>query len=495
MLVNLVRSLARIHADYFKPGVAVFVVMFMSVTFVGNMAGAGERPDSFADQVERLSPAVVNISTTTIVNDGQGMEMPQFPPGSPFEEFFKNFGDNNRKRRAQSLGSGFIIDDKGIVVTNHHVIENAEEIRVILADETSFTAKVLGQDKKTDIAVLKIEPGDTELVSVKFGDSDALRVGDWVLAIGNPFGLGGTVTAGIVSARGRDIGNGPYDDFIQTDASINRGNSGGPLFNVDGDVIGINTAIFSQSGGSVGIGFAISSNLASRVADQLSEFGKTRRGWLGVFIQEVTTDIAESLGLDEAAGALVSTVNENSPAFVAGVEPGDVILKFDGKAIERMRDLPRIVAETDIGSKVEVELFRQGKKKIVIVELGELEKAELVGLVDSDSDSGPGDKQSFGSLGMSVQDLDAKLAEELGIDPELTGVVVVDVIPGSPAADKGLAPGDIIRRYGQRRVDDALALAKDIKVAENGGKSGILILVERDGRERFVQIGFAEKTE
>ena len=421
--------------------------------------------------------------------------MPQFPPGSPFEEFFKNFGDNNRKRRAQSLGSGFIIDDKGIVVTNYHVIENAEEIRVILADETSFTAKVLGQDKKTDIAVLKIEPGDTELVSVKFGDSDALRVGDWVLAIGNPFGLGGTVTAGIVSARGRDIGNGPYDDFIQTDASINRGNSGGPLFNVEGEVIGINTAIFSQSGGSVGIGFAISSNLASRVAEQLSEFGKTRRGWLGVFIQEVTSDIAESLGLDEATGALVSTVNENSPAFVAGVEPGDVILTFDGKAIERMRDLPRIVAETDIGSKVEVELFRQGKKMTVMVELGELEKAELVGLVDSDAGSASGDKQSFGSLGFSVQDLDAKLAEELEIDAELTGVVVVEVVPGSPAADKGLAPGDIIRRYGQRRVEDALGLAKDIKVAENGGKSGILILVERDGRERFVQIGFAEKAE
>ena len=495
MLVNMVRLLANGNANHIKSGVVVFVVMFMSVTFAGGIAGAGERPDSFADQVERLSPAVVNISTTTIVNDGQRMEMPQFPPGSPFEEFFKNFGDNNRKRRAQSLGSGFIIDDKGIVVTNYHVIENAEEIRVILADETSFTAKVLGQDKKTDIAVLKIEPGDTELVSVKFGDSDALRVGDWVLAIGNPFGLGGTVTAGIVSARGRDIGNGPYDDFIQTDASINRGNSGGPLFNVEGEVIGINTAIFSQSGGSVGIGFAISSNLASRVAEQLSEFGKTRRGWLGVFIQEVTSDIAESLGLDEATGALVSTVNENSPAFVAGVEPGDVILTFDGKAIERMRDLPRIVAETDIGSKVEVELFRQGKKMTVMVELGELEKAELVGLVDSDAGSASGDKQSFGSLGFSVQDLDAKLAEELEIDAELTGVVVVEVVPGSPAADKGLAPGDIIRRYGQRRVEDALGLAKDIKVAENGGKSGILILVERDGRERFVQIGFAEKAE
>ena len=219
------------------------------------------------------------------------------PPGSPFEDFFRNFGDKNQQRRAASLGSGFIIDDAGLVVTNFHVIENAEEITVTLANETVFTAEVLGQDQKTDIAVLKIDPGDTELTAVPFGNSDSLRVGDWVLAIGNPFGLGGTVTAGIVSARGRDIGNGPYDDFIQTDASINRGNSGGPLFNLDGEVIGINTAIFSQSGGSVGIGFAISANLAINVVDQLEEFGRTRRGWLGVFIQEVTPEIAESLGL------------------------------------------------------------------------------------------------------------------------------------------------------------------------------------------------------
>ncbi|MEL0197569.1 MAG: trypsin-like peptidase domain-containing protein, partial [Rhodobiaceae bacterium] len=291
------------------PALAGLAIMFVTLE-----VGAADRPDSFADQVDRLSPAVVNISTTTIVNEGPAMDMPQFPPGSPFEDFFKNFGDNDRKRRASSLGSGFIIDDAGIVVTNFHVIENAEEITVTLADETAFTAKVLGQDQKTDIAVLKIDPGDAELTAVPFGDSDSLRVGDWVLAIGNPFGLGGTVTAGIVSARGRDIGNGPYDDFIQTDASINRGNSGGPLFNTDGEVIGINTAIFSQSGGSVGIGFAISSNLAKRVTSQLAEFGTTRRGWLGVFIQEITPDIAESLGLDTAAGALVSTVNENSPA-------------------------------------------------------------------------------------------------------------------------------------------------------------------------------------
>ena len=355
------------------------MIMAFAMIFVSTNLFASERPDSFADQVEKLSPAVVNISTTTVVNDGQAMDMPQFPPGSPFEEFFKNFGDNNRQRKAQSLGSGFIIDDKGIVVTNYHVIENAEEIRVVLADEASFTAEVLGQDKKTDIAVLKIDPGDTELTAVSFGDSDELRVGDWVLAIGNPFGLGGTVTAGIVSARGRDIGNGPYDDFIQTDASINRGNSGGPLFNTDGDVIGINTAIYSQSGGSVGIGFAISSNLAQRVADQLIEFGQTRRGWLGVYIQEVTSDIAESLGLEDDIGALISSVNEDGPAARGGIQPGDVVVEFDGKVIEKMRDLPRIVAETDIGATVKVELFRQGKRKNFTVTIGELEKAELAG--------------------------------------------------------------------------------------------------------------------
>jgi serine protease Do len=418
------------------------------------------------------------------------MDMPQFPPGSPFEEFFKNFGDDNRQRRASSLGSGFIIDAEGIVVTNFHVIENAEQITVTLSDETSFTAKVLGQDQKTDIAVLKIDPGDTTLTAVPFGDSDSLRVGDWVLAIGNPFGLGGTVTAGIVSARGRDIGNGPYDDFIQTDASINRGNSGGPLFNTDGEVIGINTAIFSQSGGSVGIGFAISSNLAKRVTKQLVEFGTTRRGWLGVFIQEVTSDIAETLGLEESGGALVSSVNENSPADIAGLEPGDVILSFDGKKIERMRDLPRIVAETDIGTTVVVEIFRGGRLSTVDVTLGELEKAELVGLVGEQPE---GDAQTLDRLGFTVDDLDAELAVELGLDETLTGVVVTEVAAGSPAMEKGVEPGDIIRRFGQRRVVSAADLATSVGETVDAGRSGVLLLIERDGRERFVQIGFAEK--
>ena len=467
------------------PALAGLAIMFMTFE-----VGAAERPESFADQVERLSPAVVNISTTTIVNGGPNMDMPQVPPGSPFEDFFKNFGDNDRKRRASSLGSGFIIDDAGIVVTNFHVIENAEEITVTLADETVFTAEVLGQDQKTDIAVLKIDPGDTKLTAVPFGDSDSLRVGDWVLAIGNPFGLGGTVTAGIVSARGRDIGNGPYDDFIQTDASINRGNSGGPLFNVEGEVIGINTAIFSQTGGSVGIGFAISSNLAKRVTTQLAEYGTTRRGWLGVFIQEVTPDIAESLGLDEAMGALVSTVNESSPAEAAGLEPGDVIVRFDGKSIEKMRDLPRIVAETEIGATVDVDLIRNGSSMTVQVTLGELEKAELVGIVGEESQ---GEVESFDKLGFSVDNLDAELAADLGLDPDMRGVVVTEVVDGGPAAAKGLQPGDVIKRFGQRRVENAADLAKSVAETLESGRAGVLLLVESEGRERFIQIGFAKE--
>ncbi len=323
-------------------------VLALCLAILNSPAQAADRPDSFADLAERLSPAVVNISTSMVVKDGSRPALPRFPEGSPFEDFFKEFEDRGQSRRTQSLGSGFIIDSSGIVVTNNHVIENADKISVILANDEVFEAELIGRDQKTDIAVLKIDPGNTRLSAVSFGDSDKLRVGDWVIAIGNPFGLGGTVTAGIVSARGRDIGSGPYDDFIQTDASINRGNSGGPLFNLDGDVIGINTAIFSQSGGSVGIGFAISANLATQVVQQLQDFGRTRRGWLGVFIQEVTEDIAESLGLKTANGALVASVTENGPADKAGLQAGDVILKFDGQAVEKSRDLPRIVAETAV---------------------------------------------------------------------------------------------------------------------------------------------------
>ena len=477
-----------LRARVAAPITTVLVVMFMTTG-----AMAQDRPGSFADQVDELSPAVVNISTTTIINDRPQRNLPQFPPGSPFEDFFRGPGGDSKPRRTTSLGSGFIVDAKGIVVTNFHVIENAEEITVTLADETSFTATVLGQDRKTDIAVLKIDPAGTDLNAVSFGDSDELRVGDWVMAIGNPFGLGGTVTAGIVSARGRDIGNGPYDDFIQTDASINSGNSGGPLFNLDGEVIGINTAIFSQSGGSVGIGFAISSNLATRVVDQLSEFGTTRRGWLGVFIQEVTPDIAEALGLGESMGALVSSVNDKSPADTAGVEPGDVIISFDGKHIERLRDLPRIVAETDIGAEVNVELHRNGKRLTVRVTLGELEQAELAGLVNGGGSQDQGNPRDLDGLGLVVDDLTEKVARDLGLDPSVTGVVITKVTQGGPAFNKGVAEGDIIRRFGQRPVTNAADLIRSVDEARAAERSGVLLYIERDGSVFFRHIGFADQ--
>ena len=471
------------------------MVMGAAIAFVMicvTMTQALARPDSFADLAERLSPAVVNISTTTVVSRGNGQDIPQFPPGSPFEEFFKEFGERGQTRRAQSLGSGFIIDKAGIVVTNNHVIENADQITIYLSNEDSYEAEVIGRDAKTDIAVLKFDPKGADITAVSLGDSDTLRVGDWVLAIGNPFGLGGTVTAGIVSARGRDIGSGPYDDFIQTDASINRGNSGGPLFDMDGAVIGINTAIFSQSGGSVGIGFAISSNLAAQVIDQLVEYGRTRRGWLGVFIQEVTDDIAESLGLEEAIGALVSNVTEGGPAALGDIEAGDVIISFDGKLIEKMRDLPRIVAETDVDKEVEVKVVRNSNTITLRVTLGELEQAENGGLLSGNQQTS---SQSFGDLGFSAEQLDADLAQEYGLSDDEDAVVVTEVITGSPAAEKGLQAGDVIVRFGQSRITTIDQLVKGISDAREAERSGVLMLVSRDGQNRFIQISFAKKDE
>ncbi|WP_375731161.1 Do family serine endopeptidase, partial [Azospirillum sp. B506] len=346
-------------------------------------------PGSFADLAEKLLPAVVNISTSQSAPQrpqGQRPEVPQFPPGSPFEDFFRDFFDRQQQqdqpqRKATSLGSGFIIDAKnGYVVTNNHVVQDADEITVILQDDTNIKAELVGKDSKTDLALLKIKTSHP-LVAVPFGDSDAMRVGDWVLAIGNPFGLGGSVTAGIISARQRNIDAGPYDDFLQTDASINRGNSGGPMFNLNGEVIGINTAIFSPSGGSVGIGFAIPSNLAKQVVAQLKDYGKTRRGWLGVRIQAVTPEIAESLGLPNHKGALVASVTQDGPAAKGGIQAGDVVTKFDGREIDEMRRLPRVVAETSIDKAVPVEVWRKGKSQTVHVKVGELEPAEKQGLL------------------------------------------------------------------------------------------------------------------
>ena len=480
--VNVKNGLVKVMV--LMAAVAAMFVITATTSFAHD-----ERP-SLADLAERLSPAVVNISTTTVL-ENQPNNFPQFPPGSPFEDFLEEFRDRGSKRQSQALGSGFIISKDGLVVTNNHVIEAADQIRVTLSNDKTFDAVLLGRDAKTDIAVLKIDPEGEELVSVTFGDSDTLRVGDWVMAIGNPFGLGGTVTAGIVSARGRDIGSGPYDDFIQTDASINRGNSGGPLFNLDGEVIGINTAIFSQSGGSVGIGFAIASNLAINVVDQLAEHGRTRRGWLGVFIQEITPDIAESLGLENERGALVSSVHPEGPAEAGGMRAGDVVLSFDGKGIDDMRSLPRIVAETAIGKKVKVKVLRGGNIKMMTIVLGELEQAEQAGLLNGSAPEPT--KHSFASLGFTVSPLTDANREEYNIPEDadgesLKGVIVSEVIQGSPVSERGMMVGDLIRRIGQKQVMSLRDLIDGVAEVRRLKKNTFLLLIRRDGRERFMAI-------
>jgi len=456
-------------------------------------------PASFADLADRLLPAVVNVATTQTARDrGPSMDMPQFPPGSPFEEFFRDFFERNngnnqpqRPRRAQSLGSGFLVSADGIVVTNNHVIADADEIKVRLYDDTEFSATLLGTDPKTDVAVLKIDSGGRELPFVQFGNSDTMRVGDWVVAIGNPFGLGGTVTAGIVSARGRDIGQGPYDDFIQTDASINRGNSGGPLFNLDGEVIGINTAIFSQTGGSIGIGFAISAKLATNVVAQLREFGRTRRGWLGVRIQQVTDEIAESLGLDKARGALVADVTPDGPAKAAGIQAGDVIVRFAGQDVTEMRELPRIVAETAVGLSVEVEIWRDGKPMQVTAKLGELEEAEQASLRTAPStETAPpaGAEGRIESLGLGLAMLTPQLRGEYSIRDQVEGVVVTQVDPTSAAEEKGLRLGDVIVEVAQDEVRTPADVERGVKSALDKGRKSVLLLIDRQGEMRFVAL-------
>ena len=454
-------------------------------------AAAREAPPSFADLAEKLLPAVVNISTTqTIRNPERVPEMPQFPPGSPFEEFFKDFMDrqmhqDQQPRRATSLGSGFIIDAAGYVVTNNHVIQEADEITVTLHDNTVFKASVAGRDTKTDLALLKIEPGRKVLIPVGFGNSDESRVGDWVLAIGNPFGLGGTVTAGIVSARSRDL-NGPYDDFLQTDASINRGNSGGPMFNMKGEVVGINTAIFSPSGGSVGIGFAIPSSLAKPVIDDLRKFGKTRRGWLGVRIQSLDQDMAELMGLPDEKGAVVASLTDNSPAAKAGVKAGDVVLRFDGKDISEMRRLPRIVAETPIGKKVEMEVWRDGHRQTIEVTVGELKDEPAEQAKTEAKPPVVSSGQALAGTGMSVAALTPQLRERFGIDEQTNGVAVVEVKNDGAAAEKGLKPGDVIIDAAQQPVRTPQELAKIIDKAHSSGQHSLLLRVENPQSIRYV---------
>ncbi|HVB15486.1 MAG TPA: DegQ family serine endoprotease [Stellaceae bacterium] len=458
-------------------------------------------PDGFADLADKLLPSVVNVSTTQTIKPESQHErsaQPKFPPGSPFEEFFKDFFDHNgqlgeqpepRPRKATSLGSGFIIDPAGYIVTNNHVVADADEITVILHDNTNLKAEVVGRDTKTDVAVLKVKT-DKPLVAASWGDSDKSRVGDWVLAIGNPFGLGGSVTAGILSARQRDINSGPYDDFLQTDAAINRGNSGGPMFNMEGQVIGINTAIYSPSGGSIGIGFAIPSNLAKEVVNELihETDHKVHRGWLGVRIQAVTGEIAESLGLDKPHGALVASVNDNGPAQKGGIQPGDVILTFDGKPIPDLRHLPRLVAETRVGKTVTVTVWRKRQQASLQVTLGKLEETKQVAAKDANPDKpSKGDAPSVTTLGLTLSNITAELKDKFSLSDD-KGVVVVGVTKDSAAAEKGLRPGDVIMEAAQEEIKDIGQVTQKIADAKKAGRKSILLLVERKGDLRFIAL-------
>lgn len=466
-------------------------------------AYAQSGPVSLADLSESLIDSVVNISTSQTVESSPGdrnVPRPQLPEGSPFQEFFDEFfndgpnGNNSpsRPREVNSLGSGFVIDAKeGIIITNNHVIADADEVVANFNDGSRLDAEIIGRDPKTDIAVLKVDPTEFPLKAVPFGDSDGMRVGDWVLAIGNPFGLGGTVTAGIVSAIGRDIQSGPYDNYIQTDAAINRGNSGGPLFNMDGEVIGINTAIISPSGGSIGIGFSIPSELATNVIDQLIEFGETRRGWLGVRIQPVTDDIAESLGMDDASGALVAGIIEGGPVSDGTLEPGDVIVAFDGKKLEQMRDLPRIVAESPVGKAVDVEIIRDGEKETVQVTLGRLEDGEELASASANNEAEEEEAVEAVELyGMSLVALDDATREDFSIGEAVSGGVIISAVEeGSAAANKGIAAGQVIVEVAQEAVtapEDVQAAIDTLK--EEDRRNALLMIADAKGDLRFVTI-------
>ena len=472
--------------------------LFAVAAFLAIAAPAQARgPEGIADVAEQVIDAVVNVSTKQSVDMNAG-SMPDLPPGSPFEEFFEEFFKNRGKngaqpqvpRRVNSLGSGFIIDPAGLVVTNNHVIADSDEVNVILNDGTTLKAEIVGRDTKTDLALLRVH-SDRPLKAVKFGDSDKLRLGEWVIAIGNPFSLGGTVTAGIVSARNRDINSGPYDNYIQTDAAINRGNSGGPLFNLNGEVIGVNTAIISPSGGSIGIGFAVPSKTVVPVIDQLREYKEVRRGWLGVRIQQVTDDIAEKLNIKPPHGALVAGVEEKGPAKPAGIAPGDVIVKFDGKEVKEMRDLPRIVADTPVGKDVEVVVVREGKEETRTVKLGRLEDAGEKQAALTPKEATPESKSSVQrTLGIDVAGLSPELRTKNKIKDEVKGLLITGIDPNSPAAEKRLAPGMVITEVDQQPVSTPAEFKSRIdKLKKEGKKLVMLLVVSPDGDPSIVVLG------
>ncbi|MDB5736306.1 MAG: serine protease, partial [Alphaproteobacteria bacterium] len=456
------------------------------VLAVATPALARPAPDSFADLAARLLPTVVNIATSQTLKVPAQSAMPQLPPGSPLEDLFKNFlgPKQGQPRHVTSLGSGFIIDPSGFIVTNNHVIEDSEQVTVTLNDGTSLPARVVGRDVKTDLAVLKVNP-KKPLPATRFGDSDKARIGDWVIAIGDPFGIGSTVTAGIVSARNRNINAGPYDDFIQTDAPINRGNSGGPLFNMDGDVIGINSQIFSPSGGSVGIGFAIPANLAREVTGQLRSFGIARRGWIGVRIQQLTSEIAEGMGLVGTSGALVADVTRGGPADKAGLVNGDLVTGFDGKPVSDDRALPRIVADTPIGKTVNIDVLRKGKKqtlRITVLKLADDNKP------DKPVKAPPAIKNQpkLAQLGLTLGPLDGAARAKFKIAPAVQGVVVTAVDGGSPAGEKNVRPGDVIVEIASQPMKTPQDVARKVDADAKSGKKVELILINRGGDLTYV---------
>lgn len=480
-----------------------FITLLLTLSALLASAPAYSRaaPESFAPLAEKLLPAVVNISTTQKIKSGvQGgmpfmFQMPNDPQFQPFREFFDQLERNQggvtapREREVTSLGSGFIISSDGYVVTNNHVIAEADEVHVILHDDTSLDAKIIGRDSKTDLALLKVE-SPKPLPYVRFGDSDAVKVGDWIVAIGNPFGLGGTVTAGIISARSRSINAGPFDDFLQTDAAINRGNSGGPMFNMEGEVIGINTAIFSPSGGNIGIGFAIPSSLAKPVISQLKEHGRTYRGWLGVKIQEVTEEVAKATGLTQPQGALVVDITKDSPAAKTDLKAGDIILSFDGKPVTDMRKLPRIVAETKSGTKVSVGYWRDGKNRTTTVTLGEMDEG------DEQADAGdkkgaptkPEGVQTQKLYGLELAGIDDNLRSKYHLPKELHGVLVVGINANSETAKQNIRFGDIIVHVNDTEIKSLADFSDAMDAAKAGGRDYALVRLIRDKNELFITL-------
>ncbi len=454
------------------------------------ISARAEMPGSFADLAEMVSPSVVNITTSTTVAGVNQGPRPVVPEGSPLEDFFRDFMDRQdrgqRPRQSSALGSGFVISEDGYIVTNNHVIDKADEIQVEFFSGEMLEAELIGTDPKTDIALLKVD-SPTPLPFVPFGDSDVARVGDWVMAVGNPLGQGFSVSAGIISARERAL-SGAYDDFIQTDAAINKGNSGGPLFNVEGEVIGVNTAILSPTGGSIGIGFSMASNVVTNVVDQLQEFGETRRGWLGVRIQDVSEDVAEALELSSAVGALVTDVPEG-PGKEAGIEAGDVIRTFDGNVVKDTRELVRIVGNTDVGKAVDVDIIREGEEITLAVTLGRREEAEASAVPVAIDKSDVAEKTV---MGMTVAVLNGELREQLGLAEDATGLVVKEVAEDSDAFEKGLRAGDLVVEAGQQKVEGVADLEARIAEAKDAGRKSLLMLIRRQGDPRFLALSLDE---